>query len=57
MPRIRLQLDGTAVDGWLAGISTEFPDAEFRLLATQLRDEGAHVILEVRTSKGDEVVR
>jgi predicted DNA binding protein len=56
MPQIQLKLDGTAVDGWLANISTEFPDDEFRLLATQLRDEGAFVILEVLTPKGDEVV-
>ncbi|UPM41691.1 helix-turn-helix domain-containing protein [Halocatena salina] len=53
MPHIQIQLDGTAVDGWLATISTDFPDAEFRLLATQLRDDGAFVILEVVTPKGD----
>ncbi|WP_227375247.1 helix-turn-helix domain-containing protein [Haladaptatus halobius] len=57
MPRIQLKLDGTAVDGWMADISTEFPDAEFRLLASQLRDEGALVILEVKTPKGDALVR
>lgn len=56
MPQIQLKLDGTAVDGWLATISTEFPDAEFRLLATQLRDEGAFVILEVMTPMGDALV-
>lgn len=57
MPQIQVKLDGTAVDGWLATISTEFPNAEFRLLATQLRDEGAFVILEVVTSKRDALVR
>lgn len=57
MPQLQIQLDGTAVDGWLATISTEFHDNEFRLLATQLRDEGAFVILEVLTQKGDELVR
>ena len=57
MPQIQVKLDGTTVDGWLATISTEFPDAEFRLLATQLRDEGAFVILEVLTPKGDALVR
>lgn len=57
MPHIQVKLDGTAVDGWLATISTEFPDAEFRLLATQLRDEGAFVILEVVTPRGDALVR
>ncbi|KDE59213.1 DNA-binding protein [Halostagnicola sp. A56] len=57
MPQIQVKLDGTAVDGWLAIISTEFPDAEFRLVATQLRDEGAFVVLEVMTPKGDTLVR
>jgi predicted DNA binding protein len=57
MPQIQVKLDGTAVDGWLATLSTEFPAAEFRLLATQLRDEGAFVILEVLTPKGDALVR
>lgn len=53
MPQIQVKLDGTAVDGWLAMISREFPDAEFKLKATQLRDEGAFAILEVLTSNGD----
>ncbi|WP_227356003.1 helix-turn-helix domain-containing protein [Haladaptatus salinisoli] len=57
MPQIQVKLDGTAVDGWLATISTEFPDAEFRLLATQLRDTTAFVILEVLTSKGNALIR
>lgn len=56
MPQIQVKLDGTAVDGWLPIISTEFPDAEFRLVATQLRDDGASVILEVLTSKSDALV-
>lgn len=56
MPRLQVKIDGTAVDGWLATISTEFLDDEFRLLATQLRDEGALVILEVLTPKGDALV-
>lgn len=55
MPQIRVRLDGTAIDGWLANLSTEFPDAEFRMLATQLRDEGALVVLEVLTSQGEAV--
>lgn len=57
MPQIQVKLDGTAVDGWLAIVSTEFPDAEFRLVATQLRDEDAFVILEVVTPKGDALAR
>lgn len=57
MPQIQVKLDGTAVDGWLAMISSEFLDAEFRLMATQIRDDGAFVILEVLTPKGDALVR
>lgn len=57
MPKLRVRLNGAAVDGWLATISTEFSAAEFRLLATQLRDEGALVILEVRTSDGDALIQ
>ncbi|MFC6825863.1 helix-turn-helix domain-containing protein [Halopelagius fulvigenes] len=57
MPHLKLELNGEAVGGWLAELSTEFPDDEFRLLATQLRDEGALVTLEVRTSDGGDVVR
>lgn len=57
MPHLQIQLDGTAVDGWLATISTDFPDAEFRLVATQIRDDGAFVVLEVVTPTGDAIVR
>lgn len=53
MPQIKVKLDGTAVDGWLATISIEFPSVEFRILATQLRDEGALAVLEARTAKED----
>ncbi|WP_129116219.1 helix-turn-helix domain-containing protein [Halegenticoccus tardaugens] len=56
MPQLRVKLNGKAVDGWLAEISAAFPEAEFRILATQLRDEGALGILEVRTREGNEVV-
>ncbi|WP_408960503.1 helix-turn-helix domain-containing protein [Natrinema sp. 74] len=56
MPRIQVELDGTAVGGWLATISSEFPDDEFRILATRVRDDGAQVILEARTSSGGAVV-
>lgn len=57
MPQGKVRLNGMAVDGWLATISTEFSDAEFRILATQLREEGAFVILEVRTPKGAELIQ
>ncbi|WP_121743500.1 helix-turn-helix domain-containing protein [Natronorubrum halophilum] len=58
MPQITVKLNGMAVDGWLAEISTEFPDSELRILATQVRDVDALVILEARTSSpGDLAAR
>lgn len=56
MPRLQVSLDGTAVDGWLAVLSTEFPEDEFRIVATQLREDGALVVLEVRTPRGEALV-
>lgn len=57
MAQLQVELDGTAVDGWLPAISTEFPDAEFRLIATQARNNGASAILEIETQNGDEIIR
>lgn len=57
MPEMRVTLNGTAVDGWLAEISAASPEAEFRMLATQHRNEGALGILEVRTRKGNEIIQ
>lgn len=57
MPHLQIELNGEEVGGWLAELSTEFPTDEFRLLATQLRDEGALVTLEVSTSDGNGVIR
>ncbi|RDI70708.1 helix-turn-helix domain-containing protein [Halopelagius longus] len=57
MPHLKLELNGEEIGGWLAELSTEFPGDEFRLLATQLRDQGALVTLEVRTADGGDVVR
>ncbi|QRV15231.1 helix-turn-helix domain-containing protein [Haloterrigena salifodinae] len=57
MPHLKVELNGAAIGGWLAELSTGFPTAEFRLLATQLRDEGALVTLEVRTTDRSDVIR
>lgn len=57
MPHLKVELDGAEIGGWLAELSTRFPTDEFRLLATQLRDEGALVTLEVRTTDGRDVIR
>ncbi|KZN24545.1 DNA-binding protein [Haladaptatus sp. R4] len=57
MPKVELRIDGAAVDDWLADLSTEFPDDEFRLLATQSREEHPLALLEARTKEGDRFVR
>lgn len=57
MPSIRLKIQATAVDDWLAGFSTEFPDAEFRVLTDQPTEKGLLGIAEVVTTDGDALVR
>ena len=57
MPKVQLRVDGAAVDDWLADLSTDFPDDEFRLLATQSRDEHPLALLEARTGDGKRFVR
>lgn len=49
MPSIRLKLDATAVTDWLSDISTELPDAEFKVLTDQATDNGLLGIIEVTT--------
>ncbi|AHZ24615.1 helix-turn-helix domain-containing protein (plasmid) [Haloferax mediterranei ATCC 33500] len=57
MPHLKIKLNGEEVGGWLAELSTGFPTDEFRLLATQLRDEGALVTLEVQTPDGGDIIQ
>lgn len=57
MPQIQVRLDGTAVDGWLATISTEFPDEEFRLQGVQPRGDSVLAILETTTPDVETLVR
>ncbi|WP_423743161.1 helix-turn-helix domain-containing protein (plasmid) [Haladaptatus sp. SPP-AMP-3] len=57
MPTVQLRIDGAAVDDWLADLSTDFPESEFRLLATQPREDDALALLEARTEDGERFVR
>jgi predicted DNA binding protein len=57
MPGIRLKFDGTAVEDWIADVSTEFPDTEFRGLTEQPTEDGLLVIGKALTSEGDALVR
>ena len=57
MPRVQLRVNGAPVEDWLADASVEFPDAEFRILATQPTDDGLLEIVEVTTPNGDVLVR
>lgn len=57
MPHLKIKLNGEEVGGWLAELSAGFPTDEFRLLATQLRDEGALVTLEVQTPDGGDIIQ
>lgn len=57
MPSIQLKIQATAVDDWLANVSTEFPNAEFRVLTDQPTEDGLLGIVEVMTSNGDALVR
>ncbi|MFC6964560.1 hypothetical protein ACFQL7_25020 [Halocatena marina] len=51
MPRVQLQVNGAPVEDWLADASVEFPDAEFRILATQPMDDNLLEIVEVTTQR------
>ena len=57
MPRVRLRVDGAPVDDRLADASTEFPDAEFRVLAALPVDTGLLDVVEATTPDGDDVVQ
>ncbi|AHZ23721.1 helix-turn-helix domain-containing protein [Haloferax mediterranei ATCC 33500] len=57
MPRVQFRVNGSPVRDTLADASTEFPDAEFRILASQPLDDHLFEIVEVTTSDGDKLVR
>lgn len=50
MPRVRLKFNAAAADDWLATVSTEFPDIEFRILASHLTTDGLLGIVEIETA-------
>lgn len=56
MPRVRLRLNAAAQDDWLAAVSTEFPDAEFRVLASHPTTDGLLGIVEIQTQEVDAIV-
>lgn len=58
MPRIRLKVKiASDDDNWLAAVSTDFPDAEFKILTSQPADDGVLELIEVTTLGGDAIVR
>lgn len=57
MPRVRLQFNPAATGDWLAGLSTEFPDAAFTLLSSHPTDDGLLGVLEIEAEDPDEIVR
>jgi predicted DNA binding protein len=57
MPRVQLKINAAAEEDWLATVSTEFPDAEFRVLASHPTHDGLLGIADVTTSDADTLVR
>lgn len=57
MPRARLKFNPANSDDWLANLSTEFPYAEFRLLASHPTDDGLLGIVEIQTADTDAIVQ
>jgi predicted DNA binding protein len=58
MPRVQLKVRVGADDSnWLAAVSTDFSDAEFKILASHPADDGVLTIVEVTTPDGDAIVR
>lgn len=57
MPRAQVRVHSAASGDVLARISTELPDAEFRILASHTTDDGLLGIAEVTTADDDALVR
>jgi len=57
MPQVQLKANGVAADDRLADISTEFPDAEFIVLASLLTDDGLLDLVKITTPNEDVLVR
>lgn len=56
MPRVQLKLNAAAQEDWLATLSTEFPDVEFRVLASHTTDNGLLGIAEIQTPDEEAIV-
>ncbi|UTF54770.1 helix-turn-helix domain-containing protein [Natronosalvus rutilus] len=58
MPHVHLKVNiGADDDNWLAGVSTDFSDTEFKILATHPVDDGVLELVEVTTPVEDAIVR
>ena len=58
MPRVHLKVKIAADDdNWLAAVSTDFSDAEFKILTSQPVDDDVLELVEVTTPDGDAIVR
>jgi predicted DNA binding protein len=57
MPQVRLKINGVTADDRLADISTEFPNAEFSVLASLLTDDGLLDLVKITTPNQDVLVR
>ncbi|WP_227380510.1 helix-turn-helix domain-containing protein [Haladaptatus halobius] len=57
MARVHLKLNATATDIWLTVISTDFPDAEFRILSSHPVDDGMVAIDEITMLDGNAIAR
>lgn len=57
MPRVKLKINAAASDDSLATLSTEFPDDEFRILASHATDDGLLGIVEGRMQNGASLAR
>lgn len=58
MPRVHLKVKiGADDDNWLAAVSTDFSDAEFKILVSHPIDDGVLELIEVTAPDGDAIVR
>lgn len=57
MPRLRLEFNPSASDDWLANLSTEFPDAEFTLLASHSTNDGVIGVIEIQSPDTAAILR
>lgn len=58
MPHVRLKTKiGADDDNWLAAVSTDFSDAEFKILSSNPTGNGVLEVAEVTTPDGDAIVR